>query len=223
MRVRNVKNKEEIINNSKYIVKDYSKYRGKWREYFKNDNPIYIEIGSGKGKFIASNAINFPNINFIGIEKSSSILAKSLMNIPDNINNLAMLSLDALDIDLVFNHDIDKIYLNFSDPWPKARHSSRRLTSSIFLKKYDTIFKNDCIIEMRTDNRNLFEYSLVSFNENNYKIKEISLNLHEDGIPLITTEYEDKFSKKGMNIYYVKCLKFVNNWEIFLQMSVKML
>ena len=128
MRQRNVKNKLEIINNSKYFVNNPSLYKGKWNSFFNNSNPIYIEIGMGKGKFIIENALRNPSINYIGIEKFDSILALALKKVPD-INNLVMIRLDAKDIDLVFDKEVDKIYLNFSDPWPKKRHEKRRLMS----------------------------------------------------------------------------------------------
>ena len=207
MRLRNVKNKEEIMNNSHYLIKNYYDYKGKWNEVFGNDNPIHIEIGMGKGKFIIENAIANPNINFIGIEKFDSVIVKALQKIPDGINNLVMIRCDALNIDEVFSHEIDHIYLNFSDPWPKKRHHFRRLSSSIFLEKYDKLFSDKKIIEMRTDNKDLYTYSLVSFSENGYILKKVSLNLHNDDMPLITTEYEDRFSKDGFPIYYVLCSK----------------
>ncbi len=207
MRLRNVKNKEEIMNNSKYLVKNYFDYKGKWNELFGNDNLIYIEIGMGKGKFIIENAVMYPDINFIGIEKFDSVICKGLQKIPDGLNNLVMIRADALDIDNIFDREIDRIYLNFSDPWPKNRHHLRRLSSKVFLSKYDSLFKNDASIFMRTDNRELFQYSLVSFSENGYILKEVSLDLHKDDMPLITTEYEDKFSNLDMPIYFVECSK----------------
>jgi len=207
MRLRNVKNKDEILNNSNYLVKDYSIFKGKWREFFKNDNPIYIEIGMGKGKFIIDNAIRYPNINFVGIEKYDSVIARGLQKIPQGLNNLVVLRADALDIDSIFFQEIDRVYLNFSDPWPKNRHHLRRLSSKVFLEKYDKIFRNRKIIEMRTDNRDLYYYSLISFSEWGYVIKKISFDLHKDDLPLITTEYEDKFSSEGFPIYYVEVMK----------------
>ena len=204
MRLRNVKNKEEIMNASKYLVKNPEEYIGKWKKFFDNDNPIYIEIGMGKGKFIIENAIKYPNINFIGIEKFDSVLAKSLPKIPDGLNNLCIIRMDALNIEKVFKKEIDRIYLNFSDPWPKVRHHLRRLSSRVFLDKYDNIFKNSCEIHMKTDNRDLYIYSLMSFSEHGYVLKDISFDLHErNDENLITTEYEEKFSSKGMPIYYV--------------------
>ena len=140
MRLRNVKNKDIILDSSKYFIKDPFVYKGKWKALFKNDNPIYIEIGMGKGKFIMNNALMNKDINYIGIEKSDSIIAKSLQRIPDGINNLYIINVDAMEIDNVFDKEIEKIFLNFSDPWPKKRHSNRRLSSSVFLKKYDNIF-----------------------------------------------------------------------------------
>lgn len=210
MRLRNVKNKKEIMDNSSYLVKDPVLYKGKWKELFGNDNPIYIEIGMGKGKFIIDNAIHYPNINFIGIEKYDSVIAKGLQKIPEGLDNLVMVRWDALNINDIFSKEIDRIYLNFSDPWPKKRHHLRRLSSRVFLEKYEDIFKSSKIIEMRTDNRDLFQYSLVSFSEFGYTLEKVSLDLHTDDMPEITTEYEDKFSKDGLPIYYVMCNKDVN-------------
>ena len=207
MRLRNVKNKEEIMNNSNYLIRNPKDYKGKWKSLFNNSNPIYIEIGMGKGKFIIDNAKMYPDINFIGIEKYDSVVAKSLQKIPDGLDNLIIVRGDALEIDEWFLKEIDKIYLNFSDPWPKNRHHLRRLSSRVFLDKYDYIFKDLCDIEMRTDNKDLFTYSLVSFSENGYVLSEVSLDLHKDNMPEITTEYEDKFSNNGMPIYYVNCHK----------------
>ena len=207
MRLRNVKNKNEIMESSSYLIINPCDYKGKWNNLFKNDNPIYIEIGMGKGQFIINNAINYPNINFIGIEKYDSVIAKALLKVPDNIDNLFMVRADALMIDEMFDHEISKVYLNFSDPWPKNRHHLRRLSSRIFLEKYETIFKGQKSIEMRTDNRELYAYSLVSFSNYGYVLEEVSLDLHKDSLPPITTEYEDKFSKLNMPIYYVNCTK----------------
>ena len=207
MRLRNVKNKQQIIDNSNYIIKEPFKYKGKWNIYFNNDNPIYVEMGMGKGKFIIESAVNNPNINYIGIEKYDSVIVKAIQRIPNNIDNLVLIRADALNIDEIFLSDIDKIYLNFSDPWPKNRHHLRRLSSKVFLDKYNNVFKNDRDIEMRTDNKELFVYSLVSFSENGYILKKVSLDLHKDDMPLITTEYEDKFSENGLPIYYIQCVK----------------
>ena len=209
MRQRNVKNKKEIINNSKYILINPNNYLGKWKNVFMNNNPIYIEIGMGKGNFILENAIKYPNINFVGIEKYDSIIALAIKKIEKyDLDNLKLIRMDALEINNVFSHEIDKIYLNFSDPWPKERHAKRRLTSDVFLNKYNDVFKNNCTIQMKTDNMKLFEYSLISFNNMNYQIKEISLDLHNSDITdNIMSEYEQKFSKIGNQIYYVQVEK----------------
>ena len=207
MRLRNVKNKSIIMEESNYLVKNPFEYKGKWNTYFNNDNPIYIEIGMGKGKFIIENALQNKDINFIGIEKYDSVIARALQKVPEGVNNLAMIRLDALNIDEVFSREVDHIYLNFSDPWPKKRHSDRRLSSNVFLKKYDSIFKNTKVIEMRTDNIELYKYSLVSFSEYGYTLKKVSFDLHSDDMPTITTEYEDKFSDDELPIYYVLCVK----------------
>ena len=209
MRLRNVKNKEEILNNSKFLVKDYYDYIGKWNKLFKNNNPIYIEIGMGKGKFIRENASKYSDINFIGIEKYDSVVAKCLPKIDDKLSNLLIIRMDALDIDKVFDHEIDRIYLNFSDPWPKVRHHMRRLSSEVFLDKYDSIFKNSKEIYMRTDNKDLFEYSIESLSKHGYILEDVSLDLHSniDLDDFITTEYEDKFSSLGLPIYSIKAIK----------------
>lgn len=213
MRIRNVKNKEEILRNSKYLIDNPTEYIGKWNTLFKNDNPIYIEIGMGKGKFIRENAIKYKDINFIGIERQDSILAKSVQKLDEDIPNLLIVRMNALIMDEVFSKEIDRVYLNFSDPWPKVRHHSRRLTSNIFLDKYDSIFKDDKQIYLRTDNKDLFTYSIETLSNHGYYLRNVSLDLHNDSEEeLITTEYEDKFSNDGMPIYSLeatskKCLK----------------
>ena len=211
MRLRNVKNKEEIMNNSKLLITNPKENIGKWNKVFNNNNKIYIEIGMGKGTFILENALAYPNINFIGIEKYDSIIARAIQKIESLEvipNNLKLIRMDAKEIDSIFNKEIDMIYLNFSDPWPKKRHSERRLTSNYFLNKYDLIFKNDKEIIMKTDNTSLFEYSLVTLSQNNYKFEKISLDLHNSDVENnIMTEYEKKFSRKNNCIYYVKVVK----------------
>ena len=208
MRLRNLKNKEEILENSNYLVKNPSDFKGKWNKYFNNNNPIYIEIGMGFGKFIVENALKNPDINYIGIEKLDNVLARCLPRISEGIDNLAIIRLNALEIDEIFDKEIDRIFLNFSDPWPKKRHSMRRLTSVNFLEKYDKIFCKNKTIYMKTDNRDLFIFSLESFSSYGYVLSDISFDLHEgDDSDIITTEYEDKFVKKGLPIYSVVATK----------------
>ena len=206
MRLRNLKNKEEIINNCDYIITDPFKYIGKWKDLFKNNNPIHIEIGMGMGKFIYENALNNPDINYIGIERYDNVMARAIKKL-DKLDNLILVRMDAREIDEVFKKEIDLIYLNFSDPWPKKRSINKRLTSPIFLNKYDKIFKNTNNIIMKTDNRDLFIYSIESLSNYGYKLSNISFDLHESSDNIITTEYEDKFVSIGKNIYYLEALK----------------
>lgn len=206
MRLRNVKNKE-ILDKSPYIISNPFSFKGKWEEVFKNNNPIYLEIGMGKGQFLLNMAINNPNINFIGIEKFDSVMVRTLEKIDKyNLNNIKVIKIDAIDILEVFDKEISKIYLNFSDPWPKRRHAKKRLTSENFLNKYEQI-SLDLDIEQKTDNRKLFEYSLQRYVNNNYKILDLSLDLHNDKENIITTEYESKFTKRNQIIYYVNVKK----------------
>ncbi len=209
MRLRNVKNKEKILESSKYLVKNAEQNIGRWDKVFGNNNPIYVEIGMGKGKFIIENALSNPNINFIGIEKYDSVLAKSLPKIPNDLDNLLIIRMDALNIERIFSKEIDRLYLNFSDPWPKNRHHLRRLSSRVFLEKYDSIFKDVCEIYQRTDNQDLYIYSLESYSSYGYTLSDISFDLHKEKEGLITTEYEDKFVGKGMPIYAVVARKCV--------------
>lgn len=209
VRLKHVKGADERIKASKYIVLNPEQYKGKIKDLFKNDNPIYIEIGMGKGKFIINNALKYPSINFIGIEKYDSVIVRAVESLEDKeIPNLKLFRMDANKIEEIFDKEIDRIYLNFSDPWPKERHSKRRLTSDIFLKKYDNLFKNTKEIIMKTDNRHLFEYSIKSFTDYGYKIEKISLNMYEDEyLDNIATEYEEKFHSKGYPIYRIEVKK----------------
>ena len=211
LRLRNVKNKKELIDNSEYIIKNEKEYKGKWNEIFKNNNKIYIEIGSGKGDFLIENAKRYKDINFIGIEKYDSVIARFTEKLIDtDIPNLKLIRMDAKEIDEVFDKEIDKIYLNFSDPWPKKRHSKRRLTSTCFLEKYDKIFKDVKEIEMKTDNISLFEFSLETLSNYGYVFKKVSLDLvNSDVLNNIMTEYEKKFVKNGIKINYLIAKKTV--------------
>ncbi len=205
MRLRNVKGAKEKIENSKYILLNYNEHCGNFRQLFNNDHPIHIEIGMGKGKFIKEMALKNPDINYIGIEKFDSVIVRALEKLDqENIPNLYLIRMDAIDIANVFRKEIDKIYLNFSDPWPKLRHTDRRLTSPYFLKKYDDIFRNLHNIELKTDNRHLFEYSIKSMINYGYHIDEICLDLYsEDITDNVSTEYEDRFHAKGEPIYKI--------------------
>ena len=204
MRLKHIKNADKIINSSSYVIGEPTLNKGKWNEVFNDTNPIEIEIGTGKGKFLVSKAIANPDINYIGIEKYDSPLVGAVKRLNDvDIPNIRFICFDALNIPELFDHEISKIYLNFSDPWPKKRHAKRRLTSNIFLEKYESLFKGDKIIEMKTDNDDLYEYSLDSFEEFGYEIKKTDTNYHDT----YTTEYEDKFINIGKNINYVYVVK----------------
>lgn len=199
MRIRNVKNKEEILDNCTFLLNNPKEYKGKFKELFNNDNPIYLEIGMGKGQFIYQNAKKYKDINFIGIERFDSIMAKAILKM-EKLDNLILIKYDANLIDDLFDHEIDKIYLNFSDPWPKNRHENRRLTSKLFLEKYKNIFKDKERIEVRTDNRDFFLYSVESLGDMGYLLNDVSFNYQSPD--LIMTEYENKFRGKGANIYH---------------------
>ena len=210
MRVRNLKNKKEILDNSKYVVKNPIDYKGKWSSCFNNSNPIHLEIGSGRCKFIYEMAKQNPEINFIGIERIDTVLAYGIKELEDKpfLKNLYLINYDALKIDDIFKNEIDILYLNFSDPWPKSRHEKRRLTNFRFLEKYDIMFIGDKKIIMKTDNMSLFEYSVVSLSNYGYKITDLSLDLHKkEDYNNIMTEYEEKFSKKGCKIYMLSAVK----------------
>jgi tRNA (guanine-N7-)-methyltransferase len=208
MRLRNVKGAASVIESCLYVIKNYDEYKGKYNMVFGNDNPLHIEIGMGKGDFIINMAKKYPNINFIGIEKFDSVLVRALEKIEEDIPNLRFIRMDATEIENVFYKEIDTIYLNFSDPWPKNRHEHRRLTSEKFLKRYDNLFSREKNIIMKTDNRKLFEFSVLSFTNYGYKIEELSLDMYCDDIKdNVQTEYEKKFHEKGFPIYKITVKK----------------
>lgn len=207
MRIRNSKNKEEILSTCPYLIKDPSKYKGKFKELFKNDNPINLEIGMGKGNFIYNMALNNPNINFLGLEKYDSVITKAIKKIDKPLSNLYIFNYDAKNLSEIFSKEIDTIYLNFSDPWPKKRHAKRRLTSFQFLKEYDKVFKSKGHIILKTDNIDLFSYSIVSLSNYGYVFNEVSLDLHNTLIESPVTEYEEKFTMKGFKINYLNAKK----------------
>ena len=203
MRLKKVKNALENIEKSTYYVNDKEEYCGKWKTAFENQNPIHVEIGMGKGDFVIQMAKQNPNINYIGIEMYDSVLVKAIkkLNNEEKISNLKLLLMDANHIEDVFHKEISRIYLNFSDPWPKKRHAKRRLTSSNFLKKYDIIFSGPREIFMKTDNSDLFNFSIESLIEHGYEIRYLTRNLYQD-VPEgnVMTEYEKKFVSEGVPI-----------------------
>ena len=208
MRLKNVKNASEIISKSSYVVLNPEDNKGKWNGVFKNNNPIDVEIGMGKGDFIINMAKKYPNVNFIGIEMFDSVIVRAVQKLDmKDISNLKLIRVDANEIESIFDKEINTIYLNFSDPWPKKRHAKRRLTSINYLKVYDKLFKGRPHIVQKTDNVDLFEYSLEQYKEYGYKINKISYDLHKEDIPNIITEYEERFSNMGIKIKYVDVSK----------------
>ncbi len=210
MRLRNITNAHSIISEDKHYITNPEQYKGRFNSLFKN-NTLEIEIGSGKGDFIISKALANPHINYIAIEKYASVLVGLIKKLKKyDLPNLKVVCFDASRIEDLFLNEVDKIYLNFSDPWPKAKHDKRRLTHDNFLKNYELVFKKDCYIEMKTDNYKLFAFSLVSLSMYGYKLSYISLNLHEENIENHMTEYERKFSSIGQSIYKLEAKKEKN-------------
>lgn len=199
--MRNPKYKDEVIENCNFLITDNI-------EFNNNNKSLYIEIGMGKGDFILKNALKNPDINYIGIEKYSSVAAVAIKKIMDyKLDNLKVIISDVSNLEDLLKNKVDLIYLNFSDPWPKDRHQKRRLTHEFFLKLYDNFFKGDNTIIMKTDNDNLFTFSLNSLKDYGYKIDEVSYDLHNTDIENIETEYETKFSNLGYTIKYLKATK----------------
>jgi len=211
MRLRNKKNANVIVNNSSYVILNPKDNKGKWKEVFKNDNEIHIEIGMGKGQFIIEMALRNPEINYIGIEKYDSVMLTAVNNLnskEEKISNLRLIRMDATEIEEVFDKEISRIYLNFSDPWPKAKHFKRRLTSEEFLTRYDNIFNNEKVIFQKTDNDELFEFSVESLINHGYTLKNVTRDLYSEMIPdNVATEYELKFMEKGKNINRLEAYK----------------
>lgn len=211
MRLRNIKNADEIINSCDYVVKFPEIHKGKWRELFGDYKDLKIEIGMGKGDFIIEMARRNPEIAFIGMEKYSSVMVKAIEKLKDEkIENLKLVLFDAKNIVEIFaENELSGIYLNFSDPWPKAKHAKRRLTSYVYLSMYSKILDDSAYIIQKTDNDELFEYSYESFLDNGYECVEKNEDLHNSTLSKdnVCTEYERKFSAKGIHIKYGKYKK----------------
>ena len=201
MRLRNVPGSREAIADSPLAINEPKELKGKWNEEFGNNNPIRIEIGMGKGKFITQLAMENPDINYVGIEKYSSVLIRAIEKCEDiEIKNLRFIRMEAEYIQDVFEKDeVDRIYLNFSDPWPKDRHAKRRLTSTRFLERYDNILTPEGRVMFKTDNKDLFDFSLEQVEEAGWILENHTYDLHhsEYNEGNVMTEYEEKFSAKG--------------------------
>ncbi len=213
MRLRNVKNAREKLLSSPYFIENPMEYKGTWKHYFQGKvdelpSKICVEIGCGKGQFLVSMAQKYPDVCFIGIEKYESVLVRAVELASNfSLSNLCFLALDAKEITNVFASEIDTLYLNFSDPWPKARHAKRRLTSFSFLKLYDEIFAGDAKIIQKTDNLILFASSLENYSQYGYVLQTVCMDLHHSSIPNVMSEYEMRFSKLGEKINYVEAIK----------------
>ncbi len=202
MRLRNVPGAREVMIENQYVFTEPEGMKGTWGEVFSNDNPIRIEIGMGKGKFISTLAQLNPDINYVGIEKYSSVLLRAVEKQDElQLPNLRFIRMDAEAITEVFGEgEVDRIYLNFSDPWPKDRHAKRRLTSRQFFARYNTILKKDGLVEFKTDNKPLFDFSVEEVKEAGWNLKEVTYDLHNDARlneGNVMTEYEERFSQAG--------------------------
>jgi len=213
MRLRNITGSREVIADSDFVVQEDTLQArpGTWKSLFGNTNPLHIEIGMGKGKFIHAMAKEHPQINYVGIEKYSSVLLRAIQKMEQEpLPNLKFIRMDAEDICEVFGkEEVDQIYLNFSDPWPKDRHAKRRLPSRQFLARYNEILVKDGKLEFKTDNRDLFDFAVEELEPAGWKADVITYDLHQDAALMegnIMTEYEEKFSSMGNPICkYVIC------------------
>lgn len=208
MRMRKRKGAEELLeNNPHYVILNPEQAKGNWKTVFGNDNPIHIEVGSGKGRFVTGMAAQNPHINYIGIDIQRSVLSHALDKVlAAGLPNVKLLLVDGSSLTAYFaDGEVDLMYLNFSDPWPKTRHEKRRLTYKAFLDTFKQILRPAGEIHFKTDNRGLFEYSLASFSQYGMTLKQVWLDLHaSDYEGNIMTEYEEKFSQKGQVIYRVE-------------------
>lgn len=203
MRLRNIPGADEIVSNSAFCIQNPTNLKDNWHNFLGNDNPIHIEVGMGKGRFIMDLATLNPNINYIGIERYTSVLLRAVQKMDENpLDNVHFLCIDAATLPEIFGKDeVDRIYLNFSDPWPKDRHARRRLTSSDFLNRYDQFLSPNGRIEFKTDNQDLFTFSLQEIEESEvWHLDAFTRDLHNDSTlnqGNVMTEYEEKFSSIG--------------------------
>nr|WP_178632792.1 tRNA (guanosine(46)-N7)-methyltransferase TrmB [uncultured Mediterraneibacter sp.] len=205
MRLRNIPRAEGVIAEHQAVVRTPEEQKGCWNKVFGNEHPLYIEIGMGKGQFILNMAKKYPEVNFIGIERYSSVLLRALEKFDteeyQELTNIRFVCMDAREVENVFApEEVDKIFLNFSDPWPKARHAKRRLTSTEFLARYEKVLHEGGVVEFKTDNTELFNFSLEQVEEAGWNLLAHTYDLHhheEMNKGNIMTEYEEKFSQKG--------------------------
>ena len=209
MRLRNIPGADDVIKSHPIAVKNEKEYKGKWNELFENDHPIHIEIGMGKGQFLLNLAKLNPDTNYVGIERYSSVLLRALEKFDTEeyceLKNVRFICMDAMELPEVFEFgEVERIYLNFSDPWPKARHARRRLTSTQFFAQYDKVLAKQGVVEFKTDNRPLFEFSLEQVEEAGWQLLGKTFDLHHDvemNAGNVMTEYDEKFSAMGNPIH----------------------
>ena len=209
MRLRNIRGAKEEIAVSEYVTQNPQEQKGNWSEYFGTSAPLHVEIGMGKGKFITTLAQKHPEVNYIGVERYDSVLIRAVEKRKAQkelaeLTNLTFLSEDAAKLPEVFAPgEVDRIYLNFSDPWPKDRHAKRRLTSKQFLAIYEQFLKPEGEICFKTDNRDLFDFSVEEAKAEGWELTEVTYDLHHSPYAEgnVMTEYEEKFSSKGNPIY----------------------
>ncbi len=200
---------ETLLANQHIIVFKPEEHKSIWHQHFNNDNPIYVELGTGKGQFIVLNARNNPGINYIGIDSKNEVLYMALKKTLNNdVSNLALLPFNIENIEEVFGvNEVDRLFINFSDPWPKARHAKRRLTNKRFLEKYKNFLKDEAMIIFKTDNRQFFDYSIPEFEAASLDIVDITYDLEKEmDKENIPTEYEEKFMVKGVKINRLKAI-----------------
>lgn len=201
MRLRNIPGARDEIAVNRFVIQNPEEYKGNWKEKFGNDNPIHIEVGTGKGQFIVKLAEQNPDINYIGIEKFSSVLIRAVEKQEEaELPNLLFLRFDAENIENLFaESEVDRIYLNFSDPWPKDRHAKRRLTSTRFFARYEKFLSHEGYVAFKTDNIDLFRFSIEQVKESGWRLEDVTFDLHNSSYSEgnVMTEYEERFSAKG--------------------------
>lgn len=208
MRLRNIPGSRELIASSEYVTQDPETKKGHWHEIFQNSHPLHLEVGMGKGRFLTALAIKHPEINYLGIEKYSSVLVRAIEKRAEHpeLTNLSFLRYDAEFLcNLFAQGEVERIYLNFSDPWPKDRHAKRRLTSKEYLARYDYILSSNGWIEFKTDNLSLFKFSLEQIEQFGWNALNVTYDLHNSPFmeENIMTEYEERFSALGNPIYHL--------------------
>ncbi len=208
MRLRNIPGSKDVIGESRYVISNPENHKGKWKKLFGNEKSVWIEVGMGKGRFVMDMAEKHPDKNFVGIEMYDSVLLRAVQKreqLEKELDNLYFIRMDARNLQEVFApEEVEKIFLNFSDPWPKDRHAKRRLTSRQFLERYDGILIKDGVIEFKTDNRPLFDFSLEEVKEAGWTLLGATYDLHNNEQMMegnVMTEYEEKFSSMGNPIH----------------------